>query len=62
VQKYHEQMKKTVRSAGSVSLADKAKKEELATVEKILHVLTEEKRDVRKVNWSNKEVSTALLL
>ena len=58
VQKYHEQMKKTVRSAGSVSLADKAKKEELATVEKILHVLTEEKRDVRKVNWTNKEVST----
>jgi obg-like ATPase 1 len=61
VQKYLEQMKKTVRSAGSVSLADKAKKEELATVEKILHVLTEEKKDVRKINWTNKEVSNLFL-
>lgn len=40
-----------------MSLADKAKKEELATVERILKVLTEDNRDVRKGTWSNKEVS-----
>lgn len=57
VEKTLEQMKKTVRSAGSISLADKAKKEELATVEKILSVLTEDKKDVRKHPWTNKEVS-----
>ncbi|KAJ9113490.1 hypothetical protein QFC20_001841 [Naganishia adeliensis] len=56
VEKTLEQMKKTVRSAGSISLADKAKKEELATVEKILSVLTEDKKDVRKHPWTNKEV------
>jgi obg-like ATPase 1 len=52
-----ERLKKQVRSCGNVSLADKAKKEELATVEKILKVLTEDNRDVRKGTWTNKEVS-----
>jgi obg-like ATPase 1 len=46
-----------VRSCGNVSLADKAKKEELATVERILKCLTEDNRDVRKGTWNNKEVS-----
>jgi obg-like ATPase 1 len=62
VEKTLEAMKKTIRSAGSVSLADKAKKEEMATVEKILHVLTEEKKDVRKHPWTNKEVSISSFL
>lgn len=52
-----ERLKKQVRSCGSVSLADKAKKEELATVEKILKTLTEDNKDVRKGTWTNKEVS-----
>jgi len=49
-------LKKAGRNLGTTSLADKAKKEEIATVEKILSCLTEEKRDVRKVVWNNKEV------
>ena len=57
VEKTIEVLKKQVRSCGNVSLADKAKKEELATVEKIYKVLTEENRDVRKGTWTNKEVS-----
>lgn len=58
VEKAIEGLKKVARSAGSVSLADKAKKEELATVEKILSVLVDEQKDVRKHNWNNKEVSS----
>lgn len=57
VEKEIERLKKQVRSCGSVSLADKAKKEELATVERILVTLTEENKDVRKGTWTNKEVS-----
>lgn len=59
VEKEIERLRKQVRSCGSVSLADKAKKEELATVEKILKTLTEDNRDVRKGTWTNKEVSLA---
>lgn len=50
-------LQKQVRSCGNVSLADKAKKEELATVERILKTLKDENKDVRKGTWSNKEVS-----
>ncbi|KAG8933253.1 hypothetical protein FRC02_012239 [Tulasnella sp. 418] len=56
VEKHLEGLKKTGRALNSTSLADKAKKEEIATVERVLHALTEEKRDVRKVDWNNKEV------
>jgi len=56
VEKELERRKKTGRSLGSNSLADKAKKEEIATVEKILHVLSTENKDVRKQDWSAKEV------
>ncbi|KDQ59200.1 hypothetical protein JAAARDRAFT_33932 [Jaapia argillacea MUCL 33604] len=56
VEKTLEAMKKTSRSLGSNSLADRAKKEELATVEKVLKVISVEGRDVRKAEWSNKEI------
>ncbi|KAL0563383.1 hypothetical protein V5O48_018685, partial [Marasmius crinis-equi] len=55
VEKHLDGMKKTNRSLGSNSLADKAKKEEIATIEKIYKVLTEDKKDVRKHDWNNKE-------
>jgi obg-like ATPase 1 len=77
VQKRVDDMKKTTRSLGTNSLADKAKKEELvcldallfcqsslttffsqATTEKILKVLSEDGKDVRKADWNNKEVSS----
>lgn len=58
VEKSLEALKKTARSLNSnISLADKAKKEEIATIEKIRTVLVDEQKDVRKINWSNKEVS-----
>ncbi|KZS92338.1 hypothetical protein SISNIDRAFT_496001 [Sistotremastrum niveocremeum HHB9708] len=56
VERAVESLKKSGRSLGSNSLADKAKKEELATTEKVLHVLTEDKMDVRKHDWNNKEI------
>ncbi|TFK19701.1 hypothetical protein FA15DRAFT_689430 [Coprinopsis marcescibilis] len=57
VEKTIDNMKKTTRSLGSNSLADKAKKEELAVVEKVLKVLTEDGgKDARKVDWNNKEI------
>ncbi|KAJ7116329.1 P-loop containing nucleoside triphosphate hydrolase protein [Mycena epipterygia] len=49
-------LKKSGRSLGSNSLADKAKKEEIATVEKILKHLTVDGKDVRKGDWNNKEI------
>lgn len=55
VEKAIEVLKKAVRSTGSVSLADKAKREELATVERIHAHLLDDK-DVRKGQWTNKEV------
>ncbi|KAL0954704.1 hypothetical protein HGRIS_003653 [Hohenbuehelia grisea] len=56
VEKHLDGLKKTGRSLGSSSLADKARKEEIATVEKILKALTVDDRDVRKVDWNNKEI------
>ncbi|KAI4521016.1 hypothetical protein K525DRAFT_270242 [Schizophyllum commune Loenen D] len=56
VEKHLDGLKKTTRSLGNSSLADKARKEEVATVEKILKTLTVENKDVRKVDWNNKEI------
>ena len=56
VEKHLENLKKANRSLNNTSLADKAKKQEQATVEKIYKVLTEENKDVRKAEWNNKEV------
>ncbi|XP_006459209.1 hypothetical protein AGABI2DRAFT_134686 [Agaricus bisporus var. bisporus H97] len=56
VEKALENMKKTTRSLNSTSLADKARKEELATVEKVYKVLTVDEKDVRKAEWTNKEI------
>jgi obg-like ATPase 1 len=51
-----EQLNKVAgRSSGASSLADKAKKEELDTVRKLLAVV-EDGKDVRKCDWSAKEV------
>ena len=56
VEKHLDALKKASRSLNSTSLADKAKKEEIATVEKCLKIVAEDKKDVRKVEWTNKEV------
>ncbi|KAA1467428.1 hypothetical protein DENSPDRAFT_862990 [Dentipellis sp. KUC8613] len=56
VEKHLEGLKKSGRSLGSSSLADKARKEEIATVEKILKTLTVDNKDVRKGEWNNKEI------
>jgi len=56
VEKELDKLKKTGRSLGSNSLVDKARKEELATVEKIYKCLVEENRDVRKGTWTSKEI------
>ncbi|KAI0636143.1 P-loop containing nucleoside triphosphate hydrolase protein [Trametes polyzona] len=56
VEKHLEGLKKTGRALGNTSLADKARKEEIATVQKIYDVLTKENKDVRKVDWNNKEI------
>ncbi|WVR05842.1 GTP-binding protein YchF [Kwoniella sp. DSM 27419] len=56
VEKELERLRKNSKNLGGVSLADKARKEELATVEKIYKLLTEDNRDVRKGNWTNKEI------
>jgi obg-like ATPase 1 len=61
VEKELDRLKKLSRNLGSVSLADKAKKEEIATVEKILKTLTEDNKDVRKGTWTNKEVGDVSL-
>ncbi|PPQ96251.1 hypothetical protein CVT26_005578 [Gymnopilus dilepis] len=56
VEKTLDNLKKTGRNLGSSSLADKAKKEEIAIVEKIYKTLTVDSKDVRKVDWNNKEI------
>ncbi|TBU52534.1 cytoplasmic protein [Dichomitus squalens] len=56
VEKHLDGLKKTGRALGNTSLADKARKEEIATVEKIYNALTKENKDVRKVEWVGKEV------
>ncbi|KAJ7052433.1 P-loop containing nucleoside triphosphate hydrolase protein [Mycena amicta] len=48
-------LKKTSRALGNTSLADKAKKEEIATVERVLKHLNDGKI-VRKGDWANKEI------
>ena len=40
----------------NTSLADKAKKEEIACTEKVLDLIKNQGRDVRKGEWNNKEV------
>jgi len=47
------------RTLGNTSLADKARKEEIATQEKILKLIRDDHRDVRKGDWTMKEVSCA---
>ncbi|OBZ72235.1 Obg-like ATPase 1 [Grifola frondosa] len=56
VEKSLETLKKSGRALGNNSLADRARKEEIATVEKIYKVLTEDNKDVRKADWTNKEI------
>ncbi|CAA7268169.1 unnamed protein product [Cyclocybe aegerita] len=56
IEKALDNLKRSGRNLGSTSLADRAKKEEIATVEKILKTLTVDGRDVRKVEWTNKEI------
>lgn len=56
VNKALDNLKKTGRSLGNTSLADRARKEEIATVERVYKVLTEEGKDVRKAEWTNKEI------
>ncbi|KDN53278.1 hypothetical protein K437DRAFT_253298 [Tilletiaria anomala UBC 951] len=51
-----EQARSKARGAGNNSLEDKKKKEEVAIIEKVLNVLTEENKDVRKHDWGNKEI------
>jgi obg-like ATPase 1 len=58
VEKTLDGLKKTGRSLGNNSLVDKARKEEIATVEKVLKTLTVDAKDIRKADWSNKEVRT----
>lgn len=61
VEKHLNTLKKTFRGTGTLNLADKAKKEEILCVEKVFKALTEENKDVRKVDWTNKEVSQSIL-
>ncbi|KAG9315134.1 P-loop containing nucleoside triphosphate hydrolase protein [Chiua virens] len=56
VEKHLEGLKRTGRSLGNNSLADKARKEEIATIEKVLKTLTVDSKDVRKGDWTNKEI------
>ena len=62
VEKHLNSLKKTFRGTGTLNLADKAKKEEILCVEKVFKALSEENRDVRKVDWNNKEVSLLAIL
>ncbi|KAJ7583675.1 P-loop containing nucleoside triphosphate hydrolase protein [Mycena floridula] len=55
-EKHLDGLKKTGRSLGSNSLADKAKKEEIAIVEKVLKTISVDNKDVRKIEWNNKEI------
>ena len=57
VEKSLEVMKKG-KPLTNTSLADKAKKEEIAVQERILDLLKVQNKDVRKGDWNNKEVST----
>ncbi|KAI6025816.1 P-loop containing nucleoside triphosphate hydrolase protein [Pisolithus orientalis] len=56
VEKQLDALKRGGRALGNNSLADKAKKEEIATVEKVLKTLTVDCKDIRKGEWTNKEI------
>ncbi|THG99741.1 hypothetical protein EW026_g2665 [Hermanssonia centrifuga] len=56
VEKHLDNLKKGGRALGNNSLADKAKKEEIATVEKVLKCVSVDNKDVRKAEWTNKEI------
>ncbi|KAF9223598.1 hypothetical protein BS17DRAFT_733193 [Gyrodon lividus] len=56
VEKHLDGLKRSGRSLGNTSLADRARKEEIATVEKVLKTLTVENKDARKGDWTNKEI------
>ncbi|WFD02258.1 hypothetical protein MOBT1_000939 [Malassezia obtusa] len=56
VEKNLDTARKNARSAGNNSLEDRKKKEEVAIIEKVLHCLQEENRDVRKGDWNGKEI------
>ncbi|CAG8554092.1 10258_t:CDS:2 [Cetraspora pellucida] len=49
--------KVTARAGKGGSVTDKAKKEELDIIQKVLNLVKEEKKDVRKGDWNNKEVA-----
>jgi obg-like ATPase 1 len=57
-EKQIDSQKKSARSAGNNSLEDRKKKEDLAIMEKVLHCVGVENKDVRKGDWSSKEVSS----
>lgn len=54
-EKHHDTAKKGLRGTGTANLQDKAKKEEIDITGKVLEWLKSDK-DVRKGDWSNKEV------
>ncbi|CAG8563172.1 1718_t:CDS:2 [Funneliformis caledonium] len=54
--KIEELSKVTARVGKGGSAADKAKKEELEITQKVLKIITEDNKDVRKGDWNNKEV------
>jgi obg-like ATPase 1 len=54
--KVEELSKVTARVGKGGSAADKAKKEELEITQKVLKLVAEDKKDVRKGDWNNKEV------
>ncbi|GJJ08319.1 hypothetical protein Clacol_002530 [Clathrus columnatus] len=56
VEKALEASRKLGRSLGTSSLAGRQRAEEIATQEKILKLLKDEGRDVRKGDWNNKEI------
>lgn len=54
LEKHMEGLRKVTARAGATG--EKAKKEELAIVEKVHTLVTEDNKDVRKGDWNNKEV------
>lgn len=61
VEKSLDTARKASRGSGPNTLEGKRKLEEIATMEKALKALQEENRDIRKVDWSAKEVSAKAL-
>lgn len=63
VSKKHEAVKKSLRGAtGTANLADKAKKEELDCLTKVLDHLENGGKDVRKGEWTTKDVRLRISL